>query len=148
QVYVPYLKRRGVRLAIAGSICSRMGINDHTLVKLGYVDDLDRLYASAKMVIAPIRYGAGCNIKLLEAMSYGKPIIATSKAFHFSPCNRTDGLLIEDDPAMFGERIIEVLSSREKLSELSTNSLKFINAYHSQDRYDKAMDDVFGRILE
>lgn len=44
---------------------------------LGFVDDLERLYAESLQVVAPIRTGAGTCIKVLEAALYGRAILAT-----------------------------------------------------------------------
>jgi len=44
---------------------------------LGEVDDLDPLYASARLLIAPTRYAAGIPMKIHEAASVGLPVVAT-----------------------------------------------------------------------
>ncbi len=43
----------------------------------GFVEDLRPLYARAAVVVAPLEVSAGTNIKVLEAMACGKPIVAT-----------------------------------------------------------------------
>jgi glycosyltransferase involved in cell wall biosynthesis len=45
---------------------------------LGRADDARSVIASARVLIAPIRYGAGLKGKLLEAMQYGTPSVTTS----------------------------------------------------------------------
>lgn len=46
---------------------------------LGFVADdrLVQLYASADMVVAPLRYGAGVKGKVVEAMAHGVPVVTT-----------------------------------------------------------------------
>ncbi len=44
---------------------------------LGTVEDLDPLYASARLFIAPTRYAAGIPMKLHESASVGLPAVAT-----------------------------------------------------------------------
>ena len=43
----------------------------------GFVSDVRAAYARAAVVIAPLRASAGTNIKILEAMAMGKPIVST-----------------------------------------------------------------------
>lgn len=43
----------------------------------GFVDDLASEYASAALVIAPIRSGGGTQIKVLEALAHGRPLISS-----------------------------------------------------------------------
>ena len=43
----------------------------------GYVQDLPSLYRSIRAVICPVE-GTGINIKVMEALAYGKPVFASS----------------------------------------------------------------------
>ena len=45
---------------------------------LGFVDDLAKVYQTARVVICPIRYGSGTRVKLIEAAAWGKPIVSTT----------------------------------------------------------------------
>lgn len=44
---------------------------------LGFVKDLDSVYADCDFSIIPIRYGSGTRIKVIESISKGVPIIST-----------------------------------------------------------------------
>lgn len=48
---------------------------------VGFVEDLDPLYASAAAAIAPLRLGAGVKFKVIDAMARGIPVIGTSVAW-------------------------------------------------------------------
>jgi glycosyltransferase involved in cell wall biosynthesis len=43
----------------------------------GFVDDLADLYAEAAVSIAPIRFGTGTRIKILEAFAHACPVVST-----------------------------------------------------------------------
>lgn len=47
---------------------------------LGFVEDLETEYIRASVVVAPIFSGSGTNIKVIEAMAYGKPCVASTFA--------------------------------------------------------------------
>ncbi|MEZ8341241.1 glycosyltransferase [Vibrio cyclitrophicus] len=47
----------------------------------GYVDNLSDLYHGARALIYPIEYGTGVKNKVIEAMSYGIPVIGYKQAF-------------------------------------------------------------------
>ncbi|CTQ45381.1 glycosyltransferase [Roseibium aggregatum] len=53
---------------------------DGSVFQSGFVEDLSRLYDCARTVICPIRYGTGMKIKVIEAMSHGKALVATPAA--------------------------------------------------------------------
>lgn len=44
----------------------------------GFVPDLAPWYASATVVVAPLRHGGGTRIKVLEAFAYRRPVVTTS----------------------------------------------------------------------
>ena len=44
----------------------------------GGVESVEEYYTHADLVVLPLRYGGGVKIKLLEAISYKKPIVSTS----------------------------------------------------------------------
>ena len=77
--------------------------------------DLDPLYRSADMVLAPLPHGGGTKNKTLEAMSWGLPVLGTPQAFTGLPqldgeafvCDPLDPLLLahrihalRDDPGL------------------------------------------------
>ena len=44
---------------------------------LGYVADLDELYANTRIVCCPLLNGGGTRIKLIEGSAYGRPLVST-----------------------------------------------------------------------
>jgi hypothetical protein len=75
------------RLVIAGNVCGHI---DRELAHSagvdvrGYVEDLSALYRSVRAVICPVE-GTGVNIKVLEALSFGKPVFACESAISGLP---------------------------------------------------------------
>ena len=59
----------------------------------GFVEDLRPLYARASIVVVPLEVSAGTNIKVLEAMACGKPVVTTPVG--------CAGLGLEDDRDIF-----------------------------------------------
>jgi glycosyltransferase involved in cell wall biosynthesis len=47
---------------------------------VGYVDDLSQVYADSAFAIAPVFSGGGTNIKVLEALWYGRACLVTAVA--------------------------------------------------------------------
>jgi glycosyltransferase involved in cell wall biosynthesis len=76
---------------------------------LGFVPDLDRLYARAQVVCAPIRSGSGTRIKIIEAAAYGKPVVATHLGAEGLAFRDGSELLLRDEPAAFARACVDVL---------------------------------------
>lgn len=66
----------------------------------GYVDDLNSVLSSCTALIAPLRFGSGVKIKVLEAVGRGIPVLATSIAAQgiTSQAEGQDGVFILNEP--------------------------------------------------
>ncbi|MFN2597876.1 MAG: glycosyltransferase [Pyrinomonadaceae bacterium] len=45
---------------------------------LGYVPDIEPLFASARVMVAPLRFGAGVKGKIGDALAHGLPVVTTA----------------------------------------------------------------------
>jgi glycosyltransferase involved in cell wall biosynthesis len=140
--YLPRLKPRQTAFVLAGKVSDAFGIQDQSVHKLGWVERVADFYAQCRIIICPIMYGAGCNIKMLEAMTLGKPIVATGKAISGMNVDR-DRLLIADDFATFTDHIIRLLDLPELLERYAGRSIEQADAAHTRDHYDEAMDRLY-----
>ena len=106
QLAGPELSRRwpGAKVRIVGSgpspALQRLAAEQSDLVVLeGFVRDLNEVFSRATALIAPLRFGSGVKIKVIDALARGLPVIGTSSAFEgidVRPDLR-DGCLVEDD---------------------------------------------------
>ncbi len=100
-VILPSLEERGLAQMIEGR-----------LISLGPVDDfcLDCLIANAHVVLLPVQYGSGSNVKTAEALLSGRPTLATSVAMRgFDAFWSIPGLTVADDAAGFGKALLAAL---------------------------------------
>jgi glycosyltransferase involved in cell wall biosynthesis len=44
---------------------------------LGFVEDIGGFYASVDLIVSPVFFGTGINVKTVQAMSYGMPLVTT-----------------------------------------------------------------------
>lgn len=81
----------------------------------GFVENLQEEYENADVVIVPISQGSGTNIKILEALAFSKPVVATSYALRGYENILVPGkdLLVADNPQDYAENIIRILSCPE-----------------------------------
>jgi glycosyltransferase involved in cell wall biosynthesis len=79
---------------------------------------LDPAYQQARCVAVPMRLGSGTNIKVFEAMAYGLPVVATSKAVEGIPVEGATEVLVEDDPSSFADAVAELLLEPDKAAVL------------------------------
>jgi len=103
----------------------------NNLISLGLIssEDLKRLYALCDIVIMPIRTGTGTSLKFVEALSYGKPIIASSVAARGYWSRSRKGALICDDFKRIPELINELMKDPSKRQSLSEQAVSQAQQY-------------------
>ncbi len=77
----------------------------------GFVPNLNDMYNSASVVVAPLRFGAGTQNKVLEAMSMGIPVVCTNIGFEGLLIKNGEGIFMETDSKLFAQRVIDLLHS-------------------------------------
>lgn len=100
--------------------------NEAVIVK-GYVSDseLEQLYATCKIVIIPLRYGAGVKGKTVEAMRYGLPIVTTPFGVEGLP-GEYDFVKVASDEAAFAEAVVNMYHDNQVLESQSERGIAYI----------------------
>jgi glycosyltransferase involved in cell wall biosynthesis len=97
----------------------------------GYVPDVRPFFDRCKLSIAPLRYGAGVNGKILLSMSYGVPVVASAVAAEGIPAVNGSDILVADDPVAFSNAIKNLYHDEQMWNRLSRNGLRIIDEYYS-----------------
>ncbi|HEX4135449.1 MAG TPA: glycosyltransferase [Bryobacteraceae bacterium] len=101
----------------------------HTLVDpagaielLGFVEDIQPLFASCSVFVCPIRSGSGIRVKLLEAFASGIPVVST--AIGAEGLARVDGefCALADDAPGFANKVIELLENCKLAHEMAARA--------------------------
>jgi hypothetical protein len=98
---------------------------------MGYVPDIGPYFARCKLSIAPLRYGAGVNGKVILSMSYGVPVVASSLAAEGIPLVKGEDILVADNPVDFCRAITNLYHNEPLWNRLSQNGLKVIEQHYS-----------------
>jgi glycosyltransferase involved in cell wall biosynthesis len=114
---------------------------------LGFVEDISEVYRVATVVVAPILDGAGTRIKLLEAASFGKAIVATE--FAAEDLGFSDGLNIvyANSPNDMAEKCVDLLLSPEKRRNLGNYAMKLVREKYTWSKIGSDMNEGLSRLL-
>ena len=97
----------------------------------GYVDDVRSYVAQASVFIAPLRSGSGTKIKVLNAMSQGKPVVTTSIGAEGIEAKSDEEIIVADDPQEFAEKTIYLLQHPKVAEQIGLRARKVI-----EEKYD------------
>ncbi len=113
---------------------------------LGFVDDLTPIYSSAWLSVAPIRYGTGTRIKILEALSHACPVVTTPKGCEGIGLINNEHI-IESDEEQFAKSCINLLQNQVKRRQLSIAGHQFMLDNYSREKQHKKLVAIFKDIL-
>jgi glycosyltransferase involved in cell wall biosynthesis len=111
----------------------------------GFVPDLEPLYASASLVVVPLRTGAGTRIKLLEAFAHAVPVVASSVAAVGLEVVDGRHLLVADDPAPTVEAIERLLTQPELAQRIVDDAGRLVRERYSFEAVAPAIRAFFAR---
>lgn len=114
---------------------------------LGFVPDLDRLYARTRVVCCPIVNGGGTRVKLLEAAAYARPIISTQVgAEGLDFVDGRDILLLDEDDAI-AERCICLLGDDQLAVRLGAAARRMVEERYDSERIARQIAEGLQRRL-
>lgn len=135
----------GVALNVVGSDPAEdiMALNSESIRILGRVSEekLADLYKSARMMVVPLRFGAGVKGKVIEALYNGVPLVSTT--IGLEGINGIDHFATSrDTPEDFAAEVVSSYTAVKKLEELSRRGSKYVEDNFTADKTAKVMLDV------
>ena len=94
---------------------------------IGEVKDVAPYYQKNNIAIVPLLKGSGTRLKILEAMSFGLPVISTSIGAEGIDYIENEHIIIANDPIAFQQAIIDTVNKPAILKNLASESLLLIN---------------------
>ena len=136
QIFPHVYQKLKIPFYIAGAdmpedICS---IEVEGIIKLGALTDaeLEQMYNQIKLMVVPLRYGAGIKGKVIEAMYHGIPVLTTPIGIEGIP-NENAAVRIAENEADFVQAIIQLYMSNEELLRMSVAGQEIIKRYYSRE---------------
>ena len=93
-------------------------------------EELKELYEKVRLVVVPLRYGAGVKGKVIEALYYNDPVITTGVGAEGID-NSYNQMLVADDPGDFVEKCVNLYNDKEALKAMSKAADDYVKNKHS-----------------
>jgi glycosyltransferase involved in cell wall biosynthesis len=116
------------RLALEGRGLEELPSCDSRIEALGFVENLSEAYASASCALVPLLQGGGSPLKFVEALAFGLPVIATSKAAAGLEVSDGRDCVIADGAEAYAAAVVRIL--RDGAPELARRGREL-----AQERY-------------
>lgn len=110
---------------------------------VGFLEDLEPLYARSLGMLAPVFGGSGVRMKLLEGFRAGMPVVTTPDGAFGLPIEDGREALVAQDPEAFAERVLRLVEDEALRARLRDGGYAYLEAHHSL----AVAQDVMRRVL-
>ena len=114
---------------------------------MGAIEDIRDAFATAHVLLAPIRSGKGTRYKVLEAMITGTPVVATTLAAEGLDLKNGENVLIADTPEALSIATVKLLKDSKLQQKLGLAGQKIVKQGYSWDTIAKELDSVYKEFL-
>ena len=137
-----------VQLTVIGSNATAeiFELQSDSVNVLGWVEDLSPYYNSHKVVVAPLRYGAGVKGKIGEALSHGIPTVTTSIGVEGIPLTNGQDILFADTADEIADAVVKVYNDEKLWTSLSHNGRRKIDSLVGSDALRRMVDDLLDQV--
>lgn len=129
------LLREDIRLVFVGNVTKVVDCVRDNIELIPFVEDLSEVYRNVKLSICPMFHGTGMKIKVVEAMSYGLPVICNERGVDGLPDKSQNGCIVTNDPAEFAAQINTLLTNPEAYEQAATQIRSYFGNVFDSDHY-------------
>ncbi len=119
------------------------GIN---VVVTGHVPDIRPHFDQAAVFVSPLRSGSGVQVKNLEAMGMGVPVVTTSIGAQGLEAKAGQDILIADAPEEFARHVIDLIQSSDLRQKIGDAGRQLVEAKYNWPILAQRLEAVYSRI--
>jgi glycosyltransferase involved in cell wall biosynthesis len=142
---LPVLRRKvpGVQVRVVGPGAAHLDPAVARVVDTrGAVEDLSEHYIWARACIAPLFTGSGTRVKIIEAMTYGRPVVATSLGAEGIDGRVGHDLLVGNDVESFAAACLTLLNPDGPAESIAGNGRRLADSCYSPTAFGEAVSRV------
>jgi len=122
-----------ISICIIGRVCKHVPDREN-IEKVFFADDLKDYYSRSKIAICPMLRGTGIKIKVVEALSFGLPVVGTKKAIDGFSHKTGNGCLATDDEKTFADIIENLLNNPADYEKQRQEAIHFFKNNFSEKK--------------
>ena len=99
---------------------------------VGFTADLRTVYETTRVVVVPMRFGAGVKVKCIEAMQYGVPVVSTSVGAEGLGLHDSRAVVVADDAGEFADALVTLYAQPEAWNAQRRHILRVIERWRDR----------------
>ncbi|AZA56057.1 glycosyltransferase [Chryseobacterium shandongense] len=126
-------KNPDLEVSVIGNVADKLDLKLYPKFKfLGFVESIEEHFMTSKLMVAPLRFGAGVKGKIGQAFEYFLPVVTTDIGAEGMQLANEKNVLIANDEQSFAEAIIKLNNNENLWNTLSENSVDSLRPFSTQ----------------
>ena len=118
---------------VIGNVADKLDLKLYPKFKfLGFVESIEQHFMTSKLMVAPLRFGAGVKGKIGQAFEYFLPVVTTDIGAEGMQLDNKKNVLIANDEKSFAEAIIQLNNDETLWNTLSENSVDSLRPFSTE----------------
>lgn len=109
----------------------------------GFVKNICEEYLKSNVAVSPVRYGAGTLNKILEPLSLGIPVVATTVGSLGLDLFNNEEIIITSSAQEFADSVIKLLESKNECERIGRNAEVKVRSKFGWDKISKELSNVY-----
>jgi glycosyltransferase involved in cell wall biosynthesis len=115
---------------------------------LGRAESAQEVIQNAKVLLAPIPFGAGAKGKLLESMCYGTPSVTSTLGAESMNGNLPWNGTVTDDDDAFVEAAVHLYQNEHHWRQAQENGMQLVNTRFAKNQFEQPFIDQINYLLQ
>jgi glycosyltransferase involved in cell wall biosynthesis len=145
-------KLPGVEVHVYGAYVSEAARKLHNekegFIIKGWIQDKKTAFKNSRVLLAPLRFGAGLKGKLIDAMQYGTPSISSSIGVEGIQGEMEWNGFVADEPEDFAQCAIKLYEHKQVWNKAQLNGIKLLNANFDRSAYEAGFQHRISQIVQ
>jgi glycosyltransferase involved in cell wall biosynthesis len=129
-----------------GSLRKRAQSNGARVTITGTVPDIRPYIQKAGLAVVPILYGAGSQVKIIEAMACGTPVVASPRAVSALDVRVGRDVAVAESAHSMAESIVNLLQDPKGLQEMSQAGRTYVETHHDWKKIAARLGGLYDEI--
>jgi len=121
----------GIKLYIVGSNPPKeiIDLQTENFLITGYQKDISSYFKQCRLMLSPLRFGAGVKGKITQSLAYGLPVVTSSIGSEGIKLVDGENCMISDNVDDFVKKTVSLYHDKENWKKFSKNGLKIAELY-------------------
>lgn len=122
-----------ISILIVGRVCRHLE-KIRNVEYIEFAETLDEYYSRSKISICPMLEGTGIKIKVIEALSFGLPVVGTERAIDGFLSKLANGCLVNNSPEIFKDNILLLLQNESYYQNIKKEAEDYFKENFSSEK--------------